>query len=62
MPSLDLLIKLSYEFGVSIEYLLGIKRNKIIDVSNLTDEQINSVVSVVKQFEISNRQNDVHNI
>ena len=56
MPSLDLLIKLSYEFGVSVEYLLGIKRNKIIDVSNLTDEQINSIISVVNQFKSANKK------
>lgn len=50
MPSLDVLVKLSYEFNVSIEYLLGIKKNKTIDVSDLTDEQITTLNSVIEQF------------
>ena len=38
LPSISMLIKLSYEFNVTIEYLLGLNKNKTIDVSDLTDE------------------------
>lgn len=55
-PSLNALVKLSYQFNVSLETLLGIKRNKTVDVSNLTTEQISVVTSVIKQFEKDNNR------
>ena len=55
LPSLQMLSKLSYTFNVSMEYLLGINRNKTIDVSNLTAEQISVVTAVIEQFEKSNQ-------
>lgn len=50
MPSLDVLIKLSYEFNVSIEYLLGIEKHKTIDISDLTDEQISAINNLIELF------------
>jgi len=50
MPSLDVLIKLSYEFNVSIEYLLGINKNRTVDVTDLTDEQISAVNTIIELF------------
>ena len=50
MPSLDVLIKLSYEFNVSIEYLLGIEKHKTIDISDLTDEQILAISNLIELF------------
>ena len=47
-PSLDVLIKLSYEFNVSMEYLLGIERDKILDISGLNDEQVTVINSLVE--------------
>ena len=55
-PSLNALVKLSYQFNVSIETLLGINKNKTVDVSNLTTEQISVVTSVIKQFEKDNNR------
>lgn len=46
-PSLEVLIKLSNEFNVSIEYLLGIEREKTIDISGLNEEQIAVVTSLI---------------
>ncbi len=46
-PSLEVLIKLSNEFNVSIEYLLGIEREKTINVTGLNEEQITIVSSLV---------------
>lgn len=54
MPSLDVIIKLSHEFNVSIEYLLGIERNKTIDATGLTAEQISAVCEIIKQFRNQN--------
>ena len=50
MPSLEVLVKLSYEFNVSIEYLLGIEKNKTIDISDLTDEQISAINNLIELF------------
>ena len=50
MPSIPMLVKLSYEFNVTIEYLLGVNKNKTIDVSDLSDEQILSLNGVIEQF------------
>ena len=50
MPSLDVLIKLSYEFNVSMEYLLGIEKNKTVDISDLTDEQISAINNLIELF------------
>lgn len=55
LPSIDMLIKLSYEFNVTIEYMLGINKNKTIDVSDLTPEQFFVVNSVIEQFKADNR-------
>lgn len=56
LPSLHVLSKLSYQFGVSMEFLLGINKNKTVDVSNLSTEQISVVTSVIKQFEKDNNR------
>ncbi len=50
MPSIPMLVKLSYEFNVTIEYLLGVNKNKTLDVSDLSDEQILALNSVIEQF------------
>ena len=57
-PSLDVLIKLSYEFNVSMEYLLGIERDKTLDISGLNDEQVTVVNSLV---ELLRKENKSHN-
>lgn len=59
-PSLDVLIKLSYEFNVSMEYLLGIEKDKTLDISGLNDEQVTVVNSLVELLRKENKshQND----
>ncbi|MBR1529212.1 MAG: helix-turn-helix transcriptional regulator [Oscillospiraceae bacterium] len=49
-PSPDVLIKLSYIFHVSTDYLLGVTRNKTVDVSDLTDEDIKAVQLIVDRL------------
>ena len=50
LPSLDMLVKLSHEFGVSTDYLLNLDRQKTISVERLTDDQIAIVSDIVNEF------------
>ena len=50
-PSPDVLIRLADIFRVSSDYLLGISHTKIIDVSNLSDEDMRLVLLLVKRLE-----------
>lgn len=49
-PSPEVLIQLSYIFHVSTDYLLGIKRGRVIDVSELDDEDIKAVQLIVDRL------------
>lgn len=58
LPSLDMLIKLSQEFGVSTDYLLDLDRQKTINVEQLTDTQIAIISSTVNEFvELNKKEN-----
>ena len=46
-PSYDVLIKIARTFRVTTDYLLDIERNRTIDVTGLSEENIAVVVSVV---------------
>ena len=50
LPSLDMLIKISTEFGVSTDYLLNLDRQKTINVEKLTDEQIAIISDTINEF------------
>ena len=49
-PSLDVLIKLSYTFNVSTDYLLGINRKRVLDVSELNDGQIALINNLISEL------------
>lgn len=49
-PSPEVLMKLSYIFHVSTDYLLGIERNKTVDVSGLDEEDIKAVQLIVERL------------
>lgn len=55
LPSLDMLIKLSAEFGVSTDYLLSLDRQKTINVEQLTNVQIAIVSNLVNEFSALNK-------
>lgn len=55
-PSLDMVIKYSLEFRVTTDYLLGIESDKTINVSGLTDTQINTLNSLVNEFLKANKE------
>ena len=57
LPSVSVLVKISLEFNVSIEYLLGLDKFRTLDVSKLTDEQIVAIAKLIEQFEIANQSN-----
>ena len=46
-PSYDVLIKIARTFHVTTDYLLDIERNRTINVTGLSEENIAVVVSVV---------------
>lgn len=49
-PSLDVLIRLSAVFGVSVDYLICINSPKQIDVSGLDDDAIALVAALVEKL------------
>ena len=49
-PSPDIVIKLSYIFNTTTDYMLGIERNKSIDVSDLCDDDIKAVQLIVDRL------------
>lgn len=46
-PSPDILIKLSNVFHVTTDYLLGIERERVLDISDLTAEQIEVIETMI---------------
>lgn len=46
-PSYDVLIKLTHVFHTTTDYLLDIEKNRVIDVTGLSDEDVAIVTSVV---------------
>ena len=50
LPSLDMLVKISREFGVSSDYLRSLDRQKTINVEALTDRQIAIISDMVNEF------------
>ncbi len=49
-PTFDVLIEIARYFSVTTDYLLGVSKGKTIDVSSLTDTQIDTVYRVVSEF------------
>ena len=53
-PTFDMLIGISDYFGVTTDYLLGVSKNRTIDVSTLTETQIDAVYQIISEFHKSN--------
>lgn len=47
-PSYDVLIGISRTFHVSVDYLLGVEKKRTVDVSDLSEEDIAVVITVVE--------------
>lgn len=49
-PSIEVIIRLSRLFGVSVDYLVCVDAAKVIDVSGLDDESVALVVALVEKL------------
>lgn len=47
-PSYDVLVKIARIFHTTTDYLLDVERKRVIDVSNLTEDNIALVTSLVE--------------
>lgn len=48
MPSYETLTAISRIFKVTTDYLLGLERNKEIDLSGLTEDEISALLNLIK--------------
>ena len=55
-PPLDVLIKLAHLYRVSTDYLLGISKNKSIDMSWLDEDVFTAICTIVDKFSEKNEQ------
>lgn len=55
-PSPDVLIKLANVFHVSTDYLLGINHKKMIDVSDLSDEDMRFLLITIETLKKKNNK------
>lgn len=53
-PTYDVLIRIARYFGVTTDYLLGVSNNKAVDVSGLTDSQIDTIHQLISEFQKAN--------
>ena len=50
IPSIEMLCKIADFFNVSTDYLLGRSKERTIDVSSLTEEQVSHIVYIVNSI------------
>ena len=55
-PSIDVLIRLSRLYGVSIDYLVCVNSPKSLDVSGLDDDTIAHLSALVEKLRIQNTE------
>ena len=58
VPSIDMLCKIADFFEVSTDYLLGRSERRDIEVSSLTDEQIEHITSLIDDLTKLNRMKE----
>ena len=56
-PPYDSLIKLASIFRVSTDYLLGVEKKKSLNIDDLTDKQIDTLIAIVNEYQKSNNNN-----
>ena len=54
LPSYGVLIKFAQLFGVTTDYLLGFDRAKSVDVSGLTDFQVDIIIKIINELKRPN--------
>lgn len=50
LPSIEMLIKIANFFGVSTDFLLGMTKERVIDVGGLKDEEISHLRAIVEDL------------
>lgn len=55
-PAFDVLIRIAQYFGVTTDYLLGVAGNQTVDVSGLTEGQIEAIHRVIAEFQRANEK------
>ena len=53
-PTYDVLIRIAQYLGVTTDYLLGVASGKTVDVSTLTDSQIDTIHQLIAEFNKAN--------
>jgi transcriptional regulator with XRE-family HTH domain len=53
-PAFDILIRIADYFGVTTDYLLGTEKGKTVDVSKLTESQIDVIHKLIAEFQKAN--------
>ena len=48
LPSYDVLIHISKIYNVSTDYLLGVERKQNVDLSGLTQEEVEALLNLIK--------------
>ncbi len=54
-PSYDVLVKITRTFHVTTDYLLDMERKRTIDVSDLSDEEIDVIIHMVRVLKDKNQ-------
>jgi transcriptional regulator with XRE-family HTH domain len=55
-PSYSVLRKLASLYNVTADYLLGINNKRSIDITGLTDKQIEVLSNMVGEFKVANKK------
>lgn len=55
LPSVEMLIKLAKFFNVSTDYLLGLDRDNVIDVSGLTNTEVAHIKLLIDDLKKKNK-------
>ncbi|MCI8298745.1 MAG: helix-turn-helix transcriptional regulator [Lachnospiraceae bacterium] len=50
LPSIEMLVKLSKFFSVSTDYLLGLDHRRYLEITGLTDEQLQHVQQIIRDI------------
>lgn len=58
LPSYEVMIRIADLFGVTVDYLLGRENKRLVDISELTDEEaavVSDMVNVLKNRRVNNK-------
>ena len=55
-PTFDVLIRIAAFFGVTTDYLLGVSGGKMIDVSDLSDSQIDALHRIIAEIKKAGKE------